>query len=117
MDHINEHCNLYMLLPDYQSVNCNEYSCETAIVKLVNDLLWAMGNQQVTAIMDLHLSAAFAMVKHEVLLSVLKHNFRLEDTVLNWFDLYLCPRSTRLTLDESTHQNEIFPSVYHRHPV
>ena len=45
-----------------------------------------MENQQVTAVMALDLSAAFDMVNHEILLSVLKHNFRPEDTVLNWFD-------------------------------
>ena len=32
MDHVNEHCNLHKLLPDYQSAYCNGYSCETAII-------------------------------------------------------------------------------------
>ena len=50
MDHVNERCNLYKLLPDYQSAYHNGYSCETAIVKLVNGLLWVMENQQVTAL-------------------------------------------------------------------
>ena len=40
MDHVNEHYNLYKLLPDYQLAYHSGYSCETAIVKLVNDLLW-----------------------------------------------------------------------------
>ena len=48
MDHVNEHCNLYKLLPDYQLAYHNGYPCETAIVKLVNNILWAMENQQVT---------------------------------------------------------------------
>ena len=87
---------IYKLLPDYQLAYCNDYPCETAIVKLVNDLLWAMENQKVTAIMALDLSAAFDAFNHEILLSVLKHSFRLEDAVLNWFDSYLHPRSCKV---------------------
>ena len=64
MDCVNEHCNLYKLLPNYQLAYCSGYSCETAIVKLVNDLLWAMENQQVAAVRALDLSAAFDMVDH-----------------------------------------------------
>ena len=64
----------------------------------MNDIIWAMENQQVTAVMVLDLSAAFDMVDHEILLSVLKHNFGLEDTVLNWFDSYLHPRSCKVSI-------------------
>ena len=98
MDHVNEHCILYKLLQDYQLAYHDDYCCETAIVKLVNDLLWAMENQQVTAVMALDLLAAFDMVDHEILLSVLKHNFGLEDTVLNWFNSYLHPTSCKVNI-------------------
>ena len=98
VDCVNEHCNHCKLLPDYQSAYCNDYSCETAVVKLVNNLLGVMENQQVTAIMALDLFGAFAMVDHEILLNVLKHNFRLEDTVHNWFDSHLHPRSCKVNI-------------------
>ena len=83
IDHVNEHCNLHKLLPDYQLAYQNGYSCETAIIRLVNDILWAMENQNVTAVMALDLSVAFNTVDHEILSSVLEHNFGLEGTVLN----------------------------------
>ena len=35
-------------LSDYQSAYRQSYSCEMALVKLVNDLLWNMENSQVT---------------------------------------------------------------------
>ena len=50
MDHVNEHCNLHILLPDYQLAYQNSYLCETAIIRLVNNIHWAMENQHVTAV-------------------------------------------------------------------
>ena len=47
------------------------HSCETSLVKLVNDILWNMENQLVTAIVILDLSAAFDTVDHDILLEVL----------------------------------------------
>ena len=100
MDHVNEHCNLHKLLPDYQSPYQNGYSCETVVIKLMNDILWAMENQNVTAVMALDLSVAFDTVDHEILSSVLEHNFGLEDTVLNWFNSYLNHRSCKVNIGE-----------------
>ena len=86
MDRVNEHCRKHDLVPDYQSAYRNGYSCKTAIVKLVNDILWAMENQNIMAIMALDLSAAFDTVNHGILLDVLEKKFRLKGTVLNWFN-------------------------------
>ena len=100
MDHVNEHYNLHKLLPDYQSTSAyqNGYSCETAIIRLVNDILWAMEKQNVTAVMALDLSVAFYTVNHEILSSLLEHNFGLGDTVLNWFNSYLNLRSCKVNI-------------------
>ena len=98
MDRVNEHCKKHDLVLDYQSAYCNGYSCETAIVKLVNDILWAMENQNIMAIMALDLSAAFDTVDHVILLNVLEKNFRLKGTVLNWFNSYLDQRSCNVTI-------------------
>ena len=39
LEQINKHCKDQDLIPDYQSV-CNVYyTCETALVKTVNDIL------------------------------------------------------------------------------
>ena len=67
-----EHCNKHELIPDYQSAYRPHYSCETALIHLMNDLLWAMERQEVTALMAIDLSAAFDTVDYDILLSVLK---------------------------------------------
>ena len=98
MDHLNEHCDFHKLLPDYQSAYQNGYSCQTAIIRLVNDILWAMENQNVIAVMALDLSAAFDTVNYKILLSVLEHNSGLEHTVLNWFSSYLNHRTCKVNI-------------------
>ena len=98
MNHVNEHCKLHKLLPDYQSAYHNGYSCETTIIRLVNDALWAMENQNVTAVMTLDLSVVLDTINHEILSSVLENNFGLEDTVLNWFNSYLNHRSCKVNI-------------------
>ena len=117
MDYVYEHCNLYKLLQDYQSAYHNGYSCETAIVKLVSNILWAMKNQQVTAVMALDLSVAFDMVDHQILLSVLKHNYGLEDTYITGLNHTCILEVARLALEKNIHWNEIFPSVSLKGPV
>ena len=109
MDHLNEHCDLHKLLPDYQSAYQNGYSCKTAKIRLVNDILWAMENQNVTAVMALDLSGALDTVDHKILLSALEHNFRLEQTVLNWFSSYLNHRSCKVNIGKEYSSSRDLP--------
>ena len=71
LDQFNQHCQDYNLVPEYQSAYRKKHSCETNLVKLVNDTLWIMENQLVTTIVILDLSAAFNTVDHDLLLEVL----------------------------------------------
>ena len=93
-----EHCNRHELIPDYQSAYRQHYSCETALIHLMNDLLWAMERQEVTALMAIDLSAAFDTVDHDILLSVLKAKFGIEGKALNWFESYLRQRSCKVNV-------------------
>ena len=71
LNQFTQHCEDHHLLPDYQSAYRKHHSCETSLIKLVNDLLWAMEKQEVTAMTVLDLSAAFDTVDHDLLLAVL----------------------------------------------
>jgi len=95
-----EHCDTNNLLPDYQSAYRKSYSCETALVKLVDDLLWSMEKQQATALIAIDLSAAFDTVDHEILQSVLTARFGISNTALDWFSSYLYPRSCKVNVGE-----------------
>ena len=56
---LDEHCSINMLNSDYQSAYKKGFSCETLLLKIVNDILWTMENKQITALVMLGLSAAF----------------------------------------------------------
>ena len=66
LEQLMEQCNQNTLLPEYQSTYRKDHSCETSLVKLVNDILWGMENQLVTALVILDLSTAFDTVDHDI---------------------------------------------------
>ena len=68
-------CDEHGLMPDYPLAYRPGYSFETALVKIMNYLLWSMENQEVTAIMAIDLSAAFDTVDHDIILKVLEITF------------------------------------------
>ena len=96
----NSHCEQNKLMPDYQSAYRTNYSCETAVTKLTNDLLWSMENQNVSALAAIDLSAAFDTVDHNILLTVLKNKFGISGTCLNWFKSYLTSRKCKVKVGE-----------------
>ena len=96
-----EHCQHQKLLPDYQSAYRKNYSTETAIIKLCDDLLWAMEQQLVSFFIAIDLSAAFDTVDHNVLLRVLENNFGVGGMALGFCDTYLCPRHCKVNINKS----------------
>ena len=95
------HCETYNLQPDYQSAYRADYSCETAILHLSNDILWAQERQSIMALVAIDLSAAFDTVDHDILLEILKNKFGIEGKALKWFDSYLRPRSFKVIINNT----------------
>ena len=104
LDQFNSHCQEYNLVPEYQSAYRKRHSCETSLVKLVNDILWNMENQLVTAIVILDLSAAFNTVDHDILLEVLGKHFGIAGTARTWYESYLKPRRFRVAVENKISQ-------------
>ena len=79
----NKHCADNILLPDYQSACRANYFCETALVRMVNGILWGMERQKITALTAIDLSAAFDTIDHEIILEVLqiKFSFRVRHDI------------------------------------
>ena len=87
------------LLPSYQSAYRKQYSSETALVKVLNDLLIAADNHKVSLFASTGLSAAFDSVDHSILLKVLEANFGVPGTALKWFNSYLDSRTQRVKIE------------------
>ena len=81
----NDHCTKFHLYPDYQSAYHQYHSCETALLKITNDILWDMEVQQVTAMACIDLSAVFDTLNHTILLEVLHVKLGITNSTLDWF--------------------------------
>ena len=82
--------NLY---PQFQSAYRANHSVETALLRVQNDILQAIDNQQGVVLVLLDLSAAFDTIFHDILLHRLKHRFGMSGKVLEWITSYLSKRS------------------------
>ena len=72
-----------------QSAHRSCYSCETALVKMHNDILSFLDAKSNAVVLLFDLSAVFDTVKHDFLLSKLSAEFGFSDVALEWFSTYL----------------------------
>ena len=98
---LNEYFSKNDLHFNHQSAYKNNFSTETALCVLTNDLLWAMEKTQATVLVALDLSAAFDTVDHSVLHSLLHDNFGISDTALDWMESYLSNRTLKVKVNEA----------------
>ena len=92
-------------MPGYQSAYRKNFSCETALIKNINDCLWNMENQRIRAIVAIDLSATFDTVDHQILINVLNKRFNIEGVALEWSLKYLSSGSCKVML-ESVYSTE-----------
>lgn len=93
-----------------QSAYKGLHSCETALVRVHNDILRAVDRGQCVVLVLLDLSAAFDTVDHGKMLRVLSERLGLSGTALQWFRSYLSDRTQTVTVDntESEEWNMLF---------
>ena len=84
------------LYPVTQSAYKRNHSTETALLKVMNDILLNMNKQHVLVLLDL--SAAFDTIDHSILLNRLSSKLGLNGTALAWFLSYLSGRPQRVSV-------------------
>ena len=99
---ISHHLSANNLLNQFQSAYRPGHSTETALLKIVNDLLLSLDDGKISLLASLDLSAAFDTIDHNILLHRLQHDFGLCGTVLDWFSSYLSGRIQSVSVHSHT---------------
>ena len=88
------------------------HSCETLMIKMMNDILHLIEEKNTVALILLDLSAAFDTIDHDILLKRLESDFGIKGVVLEWFRSYLKERSfTVLIGDKSSSKGYLWFGV------
>ena len=66
--------------------------CKTSLLRVTNDMLWAMEHKWVTAMIMMDLSAAFNTVDYNILLEVLNKKFGIEPLTV----VHILPQTKKL---------------------
>jgi len=90
------------LLPDLQSAYRRHHSTETAVLKVLSDILWALDTGNIAMLTLLDLSAAFDSVDHNTLLQRLRKSYGLGGKVIDWFTSYLSNRKQQVCTTTSS---------------
>ena len=90
-----DHNNLWH---DFQSAYRPNHCIETALLRVLNDLLSAGDTDHISILTLLHLSVTFDTIHHDLFLYRLKHVFKATDVALSFFKSYLEDREQVATL-------------------
>ena len=100
IDQLMAYCTTNHLLLDNQSSYRKHHSTGTALVKVHNDILASMDNQEITFLILLDLSAAFDKINHSLMINILENDFGVVGVVKRWFKSYLDKRQQRVMIKQ-----------------
>ena len=86
---LESHLTVNNLLSPSQSAYRKNYSTETSLLKVTNDILLALDKGKSVLLVTLDVSAAFDTVNHSMLLKRYKTDFGIVDVPLKWMASYL----------------------------
>ncbi|WP_419617640.1 reverse transcriptase domain-containing protein, partial [Thiolapillus sp.] len=98
MSQLLDHLNTNELWPRFQSAYRACHSTETALLRVLNDLLTASDDGQVSLLTLLDLSAAFDTIDHDILFHRLEHVFGIQNSALSFFRSYLTERKQMVSI-------------------
>lgn len=106
------HAENNKLFPIRQSAYRRHHSTESAVVSVMNDIIRAIDNGEVAAMVLLDLSAAFDTVDHKTLMDVMQQRFAISNIPLMWFSSYLTNRTQSVSVNGiQSAQNQVVCSV------
>ena len=110
LQQINLHIEAQQLHAEVQSGYRKYHSCETATLKVVNDMKRDVAQGKVNALLLLDLSAAFDTVDHEILLQRVAKSYGLTSNTAKWLKSYLEHRtfSVHIGGEDSKIMNMLF---------
>ena len=89
---VRQHLEVNALFDVFQSAYRPAHSCETALVRIQDDILQSLDNRKSTILVLLDLLAVFDTVDHQILLDRL-HMFVIRGNAHKWMQSYLSQRS------------------------
>ena len=100
------HLQSFNLLISKQSAYRANHSCETALLKVYDDILTTLDTDTSIILVLLDFSSAFDTIDHDLMLIKLKNDFGMQDTAINWFKSYLNNRCFRVKIDDFLSKGE-----------
>ena len=85
----------------FQSAYKPFHSTETALLHIVNDILWRLDTGELVLMAMLDLSAAFDTIDHDIIIRRLRTTQGLDGNVIQWIESYLRDRTQRVKVDNT----------------
>ena len=103
---LNEHLAINIIHDKFQSAHRPGFLTESTLIRITDDILFALDNKCFTGLIMIDMSAAFDTIDHNILLHRLSHHFDINNSVLSWFPSFLNNRSHCVDVN-----NNIFSSL------
>ena len=98
--HLEQYLRENILHEPSQSAYSRQNSSETALIKIQSDILLALDNRRVAALVLLDLSAAFDTIDHFILIERLEHTHGISGDALKWMASYLRERNQQVIIGD-----------------
>ena len=109
---LNNHLDEADLHKIFQSAYKKAHSKERALMRIHNDILRAIDDNECVILVLLDLLAAFDTVDHQILLTRLRNRFGISGKALSWIKSYLSDRTQFVKIgDEKSSKNNLICGV------